>query len=64
MLFQVEMWNVNCPQHIPQKFGADDVAPALQGLQSRLDAAEAENARLRTELDRCHARLDQPGSLP
>ena len=50
ILFTVEAWDVNCPQHIPQKPDAAEVADALQGLQSRLDAAEAENARLRAEL--------------
>ena len=50
ILFTVEAWDVNCPQHIPQKFDADDVADALRGLQERLAAAEAENARLRAEL--------------
>ncbi len=50
ILFQVEAWDVNCPQHIPQKFDAADVAGALQALQERLTAVEAENARLRAEL--------------
>ena len=49
ILFTVEAWDVNCPQHIPQKFDAADIAVTLHGLQSRLDAAEAENARLRAE---------------
>jgi len=34
---------VNCPQHIPQKFDAADVAR----LQARITALEAENAALR-----------------
>jgi len=50
VLFTVEAWDVNCPQHIPQKFDAADVAEALQGLQQRLAAAEAENARLLAKL--------------
>ena len=47
ILFQVEAWDVNCPQHIPQKLDAADVA--LEALQSRLDIAEAEISRLRSE---------------
>ena len=50
ILFHVEAWDVNCPQHIPQKFDAADVARALQDVQARLDAAQAENATLRAEL--------------
>lgn len=50
ILFTVEAWDMNCPQHIPQKLDAADVAKALQGLQGRLAAVESENARLRAEL--------------
>lgn len=50
ILFQVEAWDVNCPQHIPQKLDAADVAGALQALEERLAAVMAENARLRAEL--------------
>ena len=57
ILFQVDAWDVNCPQHIPQKLDAADVAAALHDLQARLDAAGAENARLRSELARLSSRL-------
>jgi predicted pyridoxine 5'-phosphate oxidase superfamily flavin-nucleotide-binding protein len=50
ILFTVEAWDVNCPQHIPQKLDAAEVADALQDLQKRLAAAEAETDRLRAEL--------------
>lgn len=50
ILFTVEAWDMNCPQHIPQKFDAADVAGVLQDLQEQLAAAEAENARLRAKL--------------
>ena len=29
ILFEIEAWDVNCPQHIPQRFEATDVAAAL-----------------------------------
>lgn len=57
VLFQVEAWDVNCPQHIPQKLDAADVAAALHDLQARLDAAEAESARLRSKLARLPSHL-------
>lgn len=47
ILISVEAWDVNCRQHIPQKFDAADVASALSRLQTKLDALEAENASLR-----------------
>ena len=52
ILFRVEAWDMNCPQHIPQKFDAADVAATLEGMQQRVAAAEAEAARLRAELTR------------
>jgi predicted pyridoxine 5'-phosphate oxidase superfamily flavin-nucleotide-binding protein len=47
ILFEVEAWDVNCPQHIPQKLDAADVAQALARLQARIDTLEAENETLR-----------------
>jgi predicted pyridoxine 5'-phosphate oxidase superfamily flavin-nucleotide-binding protein len=47
IVFTVEAWDSNCPQHIPQKFDAADVAATLAKLQARIDELEAENARLR-----------------
>jgi len=48
ILFEVEAWDVNCPQHIPQKFDAEDVAQAIHGLEQRIAALEEENAALRS----------------
>ena len=50
ILFEVAAWDMNCPQHIPQKFDAADVASAMQHLQAQLDAAHAEIASLREQL--------------
>lgn len=47
IVFTVEAWDVNCPQHIPQKFDAADVAASVEKLQHRIAELEAENARLR-----------------
>ena len=49
ILFEVEAWNGNCPQHIPQKFDAADVAAAMARLEDRIAALEAENTRLLAE---------------
>ena len=51
ILFQVAAWDVNCPQHIPQKLDAADVACALDERQARIDTLEAENAALRQTLN-------------
>ena len=48
ILFEVEAWDVNCPQHIPQKIDAADVAAALAQRDARITALEAELAALKT----------------
>ena len=46
MLFTVTAWDANCPQHIPQRFEAADVAAALAERDQRIAELEAEVARL------------------
>jgi len=47
ILFTVSAWDSNCPQHIPQRFEAADVAGALADRDQRIAALEAEIERLR-----------------
>ncbi len=47
ILFEVEAWDINCPQHIPQKIDASDVEQVLLQLQARIARLEEENAVLR-----------------
>lgn len=47
LLFTVAAWDANCPQHIPQRFEAADVAAALKSRDERIAALEAELALLR-----------------
>jgi predicted pyridoxine 5'-phosphate oxidase superfamily flavin-nucleotide-binding protein len=47
ILFAVSAWNANCPQHIPQRFEAPDVAAALAERDRRIEMLEAELTRLR-----------------
>ena len=49
IIFTVEAWDANCPQHIPQMVFAEDVAAAIEVFNERIAALEAENARLRGE---------------
>ena len=49
ILFEVEAWDSNCPQHIPQKLDATAVAETVARLEARLAGLEAENARLRAK---------------
>jgi predicted pyridoxine 5'-phosphate oxidase superfamily flavin-nucleotide-binding protein len=47
ILFTVAAWDSNCPQHIPQRFDADDVAAALLKRDERIRALETEVEKLR-----------------
>ena len=47
ILFQIAAWDTNCPQHIPQKFDAADVAAALAARDLRIAELEAELASCR-----------------
>ncbi len=47
ILFRISAWDTNCPQHIPQKFDATDVAAALASRDARISELEAELALLK-----------------
>jgi predicted pyridoxine 5'-phosphate oxidase superfamily flavin-nucleotide-binding protein len=47
ILFKVSAWDTNCPQHIPQKFDAADVAAALASRDARIAELEAELATMK-----------------
>jgi len=48
ILFRISAWDTNCPQHIPQKFDAADVAAALAARDARIAELEAELAKLKS----------------
>src|ERR1700733_12833990 len=47
IIFRISAWDTNCPQHIPQKFDAADVAGALASRDARIAELEAELAALK-----------------
>lgn len=47
ILFTISAWDANCPQHIPQRFEAADVAAALAERDQRIEALQAEIRQLR-----------------
>jgi uncharacterized protein len=47
IVFRIAAWDTNCPQHIPQKFDAADVAAALAARDGRIAELEAELAALK-----------------
>jgi predicted pyridoxine 5'-phosphate oxidase superfamily flavin-nucleotide-binding protein len=49
IVFEIAAWDTNCPQHIPQKFDAADVAAALASRDARIAELETELARVKGE---------------
>ena len=47
ILFTVEAWDANCPQHIPQRFEAAEVLALVTERDQRIKALEAEVAQLK-----------------
>jgi predicted pyridoxine 5'-phosphate oxidase superfamily flavin-nucleotide-binding protein len=50
ILFRISAWDTNCPQHIPQKFDAADVAAALASRDARIAELEAELAKSKSRV--------------
>lgn len=48
IVFTIEAWDVNCSQHITERYTHDEVAMATEGMRKRIAELEAENARLRS----------------
>jgi predicted pyridoxine 5'-phosphate oxidase superfamily flavin-nucleotide-binding protein len=47
ILFTIEAWDVNCSQHITERYTTGEVSVAVDGLRRRIAELEADNARLR-----------------
>jgi uncharacterized protein len=54
ILFKIAAWDTNCPQHIPQKSDAADVAAALASRDAKIAELEAELAALKGAAAREH----------
>lgn len=62
VLFTVEAWDANCPQHIPRKLDAAEVEDERARLRARIAALEAENAALRAGRGAASSRASAAGS--
>lgn len=45
ILFEIEAWDINCPQHIHKRFPQSMVAPTIEHLQQRVEELEAQLAQ-------------------
>ena len=48
IIFEIAVWDTNCPQHIPQKIDVADVVEVIAERDRRINELEAEVARLKT----------------
>ena len=60
ILFSVAAWDVNCQQHIHERYSRRQIAPVVEGLHKRIAELEAEVERLRTISS--PARQHEPGA--
>lgn len=44
ILFEIEAWDVNCPQHIHKRFSQRQIAPVIEQLQQRIKELEVQLA--------------------
>jgi predicted pyridoxine 5'-phosphate oxidase superfamily flavin-nucleotide-binding protein len=49
ILFTIEAWDINCPQHIHKRFSESQVRPVIERLQRRISELEALLAKYPTE---------------
>jgi predicted pyridoxine 5'-phosphate oxidase superfamily flavin-nucleotide-binding protein len=47
ILFTLEAWDANCPQHIVPRYSEAEIAPAIDKLAQRIKELEEEVARLK-----------------
>jgi uncharacterized protein len=62
LIFHLEAFDWNCPQHITPRFTQEELQPVLQGMESKVAQLQAENRQLRSQLQ---AALQRPqGARP
>lgn len=52
ILFSVTAWDVNCPQHIPQKLDASDTAHVVAELRAQITRLQTDNRLLLQQIER------------
>ena len=49
IVFTIEAWDSNCPQHIPQMWSEAEIAPVVNAMNARIEELEAEVSALRAQ---------------
>jgi hypothetical protein len=62
IIFEIDAWDSNCQQHIPQMFKAEDVADTIRQFQARVRELDAENAALKARIKALEATAPSTGT--
>lgn len=49
VVFTIEAWDSNCPQHIPQMWSETEIAPVVNAMNARIEELEAEVNALKAQ---------------
>ncbi len=52
ILFHIKAWDINCPQHITQRYSKEELEPTLEDFRKRIKELTEENQKLKEELKR------------
>jgi predicted pyridoxine 5'-phosphate oxidase superfamily flavin-nucleotide-binding protein len=67
LIFHLVAFDWNCPQHITPRFTKEELQPIFEGMESRLEQLQAENKKLRSQLQAAQSPIDEspcPGRSP
>ena len=51
IIFTIDAWDSNCPQHITQMWSEAEIAPVVNAMNARIEELEAEVATLKNQLE-------------
>ena len=51
IVFEIDAWDSNCPQHIPQMWSEAEIAPVVNSMNARIEELESEVAALKQQAE-------------
>ena len=61
IIFHLEQWDSNCPQHIQPRYSRDQIAPVVEELSAKIDTLEVLILDLQAKLAHARANADRIG---
>ena len=63
IVFHLEQWDANCPQHITPRYSADHIAPVVENLNTRIATLETVILDLQAKLSHARANAGMVGEV-